>query len=77
MKPSNHRILISICIVLFILEYWMIGMSMIMLKDSALIRQSTDMQQLLIVIIVWAAVSALVVWIGDRLLNFFTQQNQK
>ena len=83
--PSSDReptpdpfFLFILIVLLFIVPVWylIIGMSMTLLKDTALIRQSSDLVQLLIIIVVWVAISALMIWMASGVLNFLTRKNR-
>jgi CBS domain containing-hemolysin-like protein len=62
-------------ILLFILWYCLVGMAMTLMKDSLLIRQSSDLVQLLYIVVVWVLITALVIWIGEKVLKFLNKQN--
>lgn len=62
-------------ILFFFLWYCLVGMAMTMMKDSPLIRQSSDLVQLIIIIVVWVAISALMIWLGERVLKFLNKKN--
>lgn len=62
-------------ILLFILWYCLVGMAMTLMKDCSLIRQSSDLVQLLYIVVVWGIITALVIWLGERVLKFLNKQN--
>ena len=85
LTPSSNRehtpdpLFLFIPIVLFIIVpvwYLIIGMSMTLLKDTGLIRHSSDLVQLIIIIVVWVVISGLMVWLASGVLNLLTRKNQ-
>lgn len=60
-------------ILFFILWYFVVGFSMVILHDF--IRERSDFVQLVSIIIVWVAISALMIWLGERVLKFLNKQN--
>lgn len=76
-EPTPDPFFPFIIIVLFIIVpvwYLIIGMSMTLLKDTALICHSSDLGQLIIIILVWVVISGLMVWLASGVFNLLIRK---
>jgi len=68
--------ILIVLLVIFPLWYMLVGMAMTLMKDSPFIRQSSDLVQLIIIIMVWLSITGLIMWLASGVLNLLTRKNR-